>query len=308
MSFLDRVTLGPARRRRRLLRRMRALDREIARERGREHHRDHEVAAAHRRRVPARRARGVVRELVHTLVVVTVTVVLTATAIAFLSPHLVPEPIAGALGLRPAPLGQAPEVSGTGSHTFLQRQRTDPEAPVAYDPCREIHVEINPDQGPDDAVEMVQEAMTTVGEATGLQFVYDGTTDDRPHWSGPTRPFGLGRQDPVLVSFATSEEVSELKGRIAGIGGSASVTDERGHARYVTGQVTLDADSFDSLLDQSGGEERARAIVLHELGHLVGLGHVEDESELMHARNTGRTDFGPGDRIGLAELGQGRCF
>ena len=42
--------------------------------------------------------------------------------------------------------------------------------------------------------------------------------------------------------------------------------------------------------------------------YLVGLGHVQDEGVLMHARNTGRTDFGPGDRIGLSRLGQGRCF
>ncbi len=252
--------------------------------------------------------RGVAREVVHTLVVMVVTAIVTATAIAVVNPQLVPEPVAGALGLRPAPLGEAPAVSGTGSYTFLQRQRVDPDAPVAYDPCREIHVEVNPDQGPLNAVEMVQEALAEVSEATGLRLVYDGTTDDRPHWSGPTTPFGLGRQDPVLVSFATSDEVSELKGKIAGIGGSASVTDERGYSRYVTGQVTLDADSLDTLLRFRGGEDRARAILLHELGHLVGLGHVEDEGELMHARNTGRTDFGPGDRIGLSRLGQGRCF
>jgi hypothetical protein len=278
MSFFDRVTLGPARRRRRSARHAAAPNRAVA------------------------------RELVHTLVVMVVTAVVTAAAIAVVNPQLVPEPLAGALGLRPVPLGQAPAVSGTGSYTFLQRQRIDPDAPVAYDPCQQIHVEVNPDQGPLNAVELVQDALAEVGEATGLRLVYDGTTDDRPQWSGPTTPFGLGRQDPVLVSFATSEEVSELKGRIAGIGGSASVTDERGHARYVTGQVTLDADSFRTLLRQRGGEERTRAILLHELGHLVGLGHVEDEGELMHARNTGRTDFGPGDRLGLSRLGQGRCF
>ena len=60
-------------------------------------------------------------------------------------------------------------------------------------------------------------------------------------------------------------------------------------------------------MDQSGGLEVARAIAMHELGHLVGLAHVDDERELMDAQNHGQVDFGPGDRRGLARLGRGRC-
>ena len=39
----------------------------------------------------------------------------------------------------------------------------------------------------------------------------------------------------------------------------------------------------------------------------MGLGHVEDEGELMHVENVGLTTFGPGDREGLARLGSIPC-
>lgn len=48
--------------------------------------------------------------------------------------------------------------------------------------------------------------------------------------------------------------------------------------------------------------------MLHELGHLVGLAHIEDRGELMHPWSSRLRDFGPGDREGLANLGSGRCY
>lgn len=49
------------------------------------------------------------------------------------------------------------------------------------------------------------------------------------------------------------------------------------------------------------------ADLLHELGHLVGLAHVDEPTELMYDGNVGQLDFGPGDRQGLAVLGNGEC-
>jgi hypothetical protein len=47
---------------------------------------------------------------------------------------------------------------------------------------------------------------------------------------------------------------------------------------------------------------------MHELGHLVGLGHVNDSRQLMHAANkSGVTEFAAGDLTGLAVLGNGPC-
>ena len=47
---------------------------------------------------------------------------------------------------------------------------------------------------------------------------------------------------------------------------------------------------------------------MHELGHLVGLGHVDAPDELMSAENHGLLTWGPGDRAGLSAVGAGRCL
>ena len=44
---------------------------------------------------------------------------------------------------------------------------------------------------------------------------------------------------------------------------------------------------------QPSGRAFERAIVLHELGHLVGLAHVSDQSELMNADNVGHSTMDP---------------
>jgi hypothetical protein len=105
--------------------------------------------------------------------------------------------------------------------------------------------------------------------------------------------------------WATAGEVPDLRGKVAGIGGSAPAEDTTGRMRYVTGRVVLDADTFDRFTPRE--RPLAQAIVDHEFGHLVGLGHVDDPGELMFRHNVGRTTYGPGDRRGLADLGSIPC-
>ncbi|HRK47813.1 MAG TPA: matrixin family metalloprotease, partial [Nocardioides sp.] len=75
----------------------------------------------------------------------------------------------------------------------------------------------------------------------------------------------------------------------------------RGRVQYITGLVVLDTDAYDrmELLGDRGSEV---LILAHELGHVLGLDHVEDSDELMNAEYVGQTGFGPGDREGLERL------
>jgi hypothetical protein len=43
---------------------------------------------------------------------------------------------------------------------------------------------------------------------------------------------------------------------------------------------------------------------MHELAHVLGLGHIKAQGELMEPSGGGVTDFGPGDLEGLSELGR----
>ena len=222
-------------------------------------------------------------------------------------PGLAPGSIRRFLGLGPHRLGHLPAVDTSGAHEFAAKQTGIGSQPVTWDPCKPIHYEVNIAGGPPDAVDLVTGAISDVSRRTGLEFEYDGLTGARPRWKSSNLPF-FATHRPALVSWATESEVSQLAGRVAGLGGSLPQRARDGRLHYVTGGVTLDSASFTALNRRAEGRALERAILLHELGHLVGLAHVSDQAELMNPDNGGQLDYGPGDREGLAKLGAVPCF
>jgi len=201
-------------------------------------------------------------------------------------------------------------VPGTGPYRFLAHQPGRPDDPVAYDPCRTVHLVVNDELAPPGGDGLVLEAATTVAAATGLHIVVDGRTDEQPGEDRPLRDpgrYGPG-WSPVLLAWTTPGQVPRLAGRTAGLGGSSRVVDDlSGRSTYVTGTVSLDAPDLTAIMARRHGGALVRAVVMHELGPVVGLGHVDDPRELMYQDNDGRTSFGSGDLTGLAALGHGRC-
>ena len=78
----------------------------------------------------------------------------------------------------------------------------------------------------------------------------------------------------------------------------------------MSGGLVLDASDLGVMLNEPGGTEAVRAVIQHELGHVMGLDHVSDPRELMYTEGSPAqtTNWGPGDRRGLHELGSGACF
>ena len=217
----------------------------------------------------------------------------------------------------PGVSGRAPDreiAAGADSshYAFMATRRLTGNDPVTWSSCRPIHIVVNDAEAPHDADTMLREALDRVTELSGLEFVVDGKTDEQPRDNRPaqnTNPL-KGRWAPVLVAWTTPKQVPQLDGPVAGIGGPreapSSYPDER---RYVSGIVYLDGPSIAEVMTRRDGWAQARAIVMHEVGHLVGLTHVDSDQELMDGDNdSGITDFGPGDRAGLRRLGSGPCF
>lgn len=198
-------------------------------------------------------------------------------------------------------LGAAVDGGSSGAYRFLST-RPGTDEPVGWDPCRPIVYEVNPDGAPDDWEQLVDDAVATISDATGLVFEDAGTTDDRAF----DERFRAGVDPrPVLIGWATDEEVPALGGDVAGLAGPISTSDGV-LTQYVTGRVVFDSEAFEEIERFRGAQEQHRAIVLHELGHLVGLDHVKDPSQLMY-RTTEVTALGNGDRRGLALVGDAPC-
>ncbi len=191
-------------------------------------------------------------------------------------------------------------VDGKGQYSFMYTAR-DGETPIGWDPCTPIKVEINPAGGPPEGDQLIRTAMQHITEASGLRFEFVGTTDSRRF-----RDDGRGGSwSPVLVAWSNERESPDLADDIAGFGGP-TVTTLNGSRRFTSGAVVLDIEAFRDVL-ASERVDQAQAIVDHEFGHLVGLKHVKSRDELMYAKNTGRTTWGAGDREGLERLGNIRC-
>ena len=127
----------------------------------------------------------------------------------------------------------------------------------------------------------------------------------------PFQPERYGDQwAPVLILWATPASVPDLGGYVLGEANPTPVSVREGGMAYVTGSVVLDAEDIGSRIASPTGADQVRAIVQHELGHLVGLGHVADPSQLMFTETRPRQiqDWGNGDLAGLNLLGRGRCF
>ncbi|WP_456567930.1 matrixin family metalloprotease [Blastococcus sp. SYSU DS0539] len=207
------------------------------------------------------------------------------------------------------PLGSpVPAPASGGTHLFVAMQEDDVR-PVAYDPCRPIHYVIRPDNAPAGGEALIHEAFVRISGVTGLQFVYDGATAESASDARESfQPDRYGdRWAPVLVSWQTEVETPEFATGTAGLAGSASVEPPGGPRVFVTGTVQLDAAAFADMLADPVRLAGARAVVLHELGHLVGLAHVADAGQLMYPSTSAVLDFAPGDLSGLVELGRGEC-
>ncbi|GAC1603841.1 MAG: hypothetical protein NVS3B21_32710 [Acidimicrobiales bacterium] len=153
-----------------------------------------------------------------------------------------------------------------------------------------------------------------VADVTGISFINDGPTTEMPSANRPIdQPARYGKgHSPLLIAWARRAETDVYNGEgpnavgtamATWIGAPSTSTDRR--AAYVTGQVAIEPDATRSFAAGFGQGQTIGLALLHELGHIAGLAHVADSSQVMYPdlMVVPAARYGAGDANGLRRLG-----
>ncbi|HEX4942277.1 MAG TPA: matrixin family metalloprotease [Actinomycetota bacterium] len=230
-----------------------------------------------------------------------------------------PSPVeAGAGGPTAAPSATtdspSPSVSPTarakvdGAFKFLERVGG---VPVRWNPCETISYAVNADGAGSSIKADLHEALARVTRATQIEFVSVGPTEEtflrayqRMRYKGVIRKAELiiiwvdhGDYQAILRRLDDPRPSIAFAKTMAGLFADQD--------QYFGGIIVMDAEAT----SQRGfGHSYAHgSVLLHELGHIMGLDHVKDPDQLMYSGrypNYGLHDFGTGDLEGLRRIGR----
>jgi hypothetical protein len=204
-----------------------------------------------------------------------------------------------------------PPVAPAGTGYAFMATNVD-GTPARFDPCTPISWTVNLSEAPPGGFDLVKQAIDQYAAATGLQFKYVGTTALMPQtsWGSVASP-GFTGWPPLAIAWAKRGESDLLDGKEAGMGGPLWVEGSGNVPKVlVSGRAVIDVDATKGL-PVTFGPSSVGGVVLHEIGHALGLAHVSDANQIMYPTITDKpAAFGPGDLAGLERLGKqgGGCL
>jgi hypothetical protein len=214
--------------------------------------------------------------------------------------------LAGLAPVGAAPAAAAGEIVGNSAsyrtQTIWNAQSGRSEL-VRWDPCKEIGYKVNGYLGGREGLRDVQQAVARLSAASGLRFRYLGSTTFVPsagRSQSAVAPLVIAWARPAGQPSGSSYAHRAETGR----GGWSATWGAGKPVRITSGYVVVRAGQ--PLARGFGtGVTRGR-VLLHELGHAVGLGHVDDPVMAMDDTVSYRSPvaaYQAGDRTGLAKVG-----
>lgn len=180
--------------------------------------------------------------------------------------------------------------------------------PARWDRCTPIRYAINIASIPPNtknALETIQRAVAEISSASGYTFQYVGDTSVIPVTSDALS--WMTDQADLFIGFASPTVVPQLGGPVAAATQHRTVRTTDGSSRITGSGIAIDSTETLWLGFRSYGLGQ---VVLHELGHVLNLGHVDDPAQLMHPTLSyaSPNHLQPGDIAGLTQLSSQPCF
>ena len=183
----------------------------------------------------------------------------------------------------PAP---QPEIVPDPPYRF--RQTADGE-PIRWRACLSMHWRYNPAGEPSPgAIDVVRAAVAEISAASGVQMIEDGVTSIDV--SDPNQALTNLAEGEVVIGFASpgspaiplagSDEDLPANVDPNAFVGSSARTQPSG-ADITTGTVALNREDAMKLPLDFSSNASSGALLLHEIGHVVGLQHVAPSTQIM---------------------------
>ncbi|MEY2416330.1 MAG: hypothetical protein QOH53_1664, partial [Ilumatobacteraceae bacterium] len=170
---------------------------------------------------------------------------------------------------------------------------------VRWNPCAPIHYLVNMGGYSENFRPVIAEAVERLEAATGLLLIPVGDTTYMPTSTNQSQLTSLGGE--LVIALGDELQTDQVPGSILG----------RAFILYLSSilraSVVIDVGAVGS--NPPWSSLGVGPVLMHELGHAVGLAHVSDSSQLMNAvaSSNGPTTYGAGDLTGLWQVGAARC-
>lgn len=178
-----------------------------------------------------------------------------------------------------------------------------------FNPCQVLEYRVNPARMPHGAMRDIKGALARLGQASGLRFRYVGTT--KHVFDSARRPGPLTQGTDLYIAWASPRQVPGLRGSTAGLGGPHAWAgrDAKGPVWvHEYGNVVLDRTQ--PMKPGFGTGFTLGELLMHEVMHALGAGHVSDRTQIMNPVMTpGPARLGAGDLAFLHAVGMaGGCI